>query len=652
MKTLKSAGLFLLVVSSSIYSVNAQSSKALFSLGQKKHYADEFEYAYSKNNLSTETKKDSINAYLDLYINFRLKVKEAKLLGYDTTKVFKDEFELYKKQLEDTYLSPKKEQEALIKEAYERSLWKIKASHILIRITPKASATDTLNAYKKITNIRNRSVAGESFSELAKTLSEDPSAKQNGGDLGYFSVFQMVYPFETAAYSTPVGEISKLIRTKFGYHIIKVVDKRANEGKIRVAHIMIKSTIKNGEEYQKKAKNKAFKLDSLLKSGGNWNKLCQIYSEDQNSKPQHGEIKPFGRGQIVPEFEKAAFQLKNVNDISAPIKSQYGWHIIKLMAKVPVGSYEEEESKLARKIKSDGRASMPRAEMLRTLKVQNNFYKNKYAATSIAQLPASVVSKGKWSFDSTQLANNEVLFSLGTISVTSGDFLENIKKQKLDARLGVKEQLEKLLANYEDSLVISYEKQLLPQKYPAYRFLVQEYYDGILLFSIMEDSIWNRSMQDSIGLVRYYKKNKDKYLVSEMDTTIFFSNTKEILEEAMSLSNKKMNREEWKKLKSNLLKKYNESPLTLQIVSADAPQIKLLQEANANELVEIESFWYWKREREVLEVTELEDVKGKAISDYQQYLDNDWINRLKKKYPIKIYKKSLNKVYEHFKATE
>jgi len=650
MKILKSVVLIFLIGCAFVHTASAQSKKSLFSIGQEKHYSEEFNYAYAKNNLAEEIKKDSIDSYLNLYINFRLKVKEAKMLGYDTTKVFKEEFELYKNQLEETYLSPKKEQEALVKEAYERSLREIRASHILIRVEPNSN--DTLGAFRRITKIRERALAGEDFSNLAKTLSEDPSAKQNGGDLGYFTVFQMVYPFETAAYSTPEGSISQPVRTQFGYHLIKVVDKRANQGKIRVAHIMIRSTEKNAAEVQIKAKKKALMIDSLLKNGSDWNEICLKYSEDQNTLAQYGELKPFGRGQIVPEFEQAAFNLKNIDEISEPIQTQFGWHIIKLIGKVPVGTYDEEQSKLARKIKSDVRSSMPRAEMLKTLKSENGFYKNEDAVGKIVQLPPSVVINGQWSFDSTQLANSTLLFSIKEIKVSAGDFLTSVINSKFDKRLGVKEQLEKRLIEFEDSLVISFEKQQLSQKYPEYRFLIQEYYDGILLFSIMEDSIWKLSMKDSVGLADYYLRNKRNYALPVKDTTIFASNSKATLESLIPTVTKEMDKEEWDELKTLLLKENNESPLTLQIVSSEAPNIALIVAANVNELVEIENKWYWVRVADVLEYPKLNEIKGKVISDYQNFLDKNWIKNLKKKYPVKISKKSLNKVYAHFKAIE
>ncbi len=631
----------------------AQSKKYFFSIGQQKHYAEEFNYAYSKNNLKDSTKKDSLDAYLELYINFRLKVKEAKALGYDSTTAFKQEFNQYKTQLEDSYLSPKKEQEALVKEAYDRSLWEIRASHILIRIPEIANPSDTLKAFTKIKQIRSSVLQGENFAELAKIKSEDPSAKQNGGDLGYFSVFQMVYPFESAAYTTEVGQVSKPIRTQFGYHIIKVADKRANDGKVQVAHIMIRSTAKNSVETQAAAKQKAFKIDSLLKSGGDWNELCKTYSQDQNSVAQNGVFKPFGRGQIVPEFEKAAFSLSKADEISAPVKTQFGWHIIKLVRKIPVGSYEDEMTNLGKRIKNDSRSSMPQNEMLKALKTENDFEKNEVAATKLLALPPSVIIEHKWQFDSTQLANQTILFSIGDRSINYGQFLASFTNSPLRKGVNQKAEMGRKLQAYEDSVVISYAKSRLPVKYPEYAFLVNEYYDGILLFSIMEDSVWNLSMKDSVGLNMYYEANKEKYITSIPDTTIFSSNSESTLNSVALNQVNELNSDDWQVLNSKLIKEYNVSPLTLHVVSKnDAEWAKIISlNKNGGSPFEIDGTWYWIRTEKVISHTPLKEIKGKVISDYQSHLDEKWIMELRDKYPVKISKKQLNKVYAHFKAT-
>jgi len=655
MKSIKITPLLFFLVYAFSHSTFAQSNKHLFAVGADKHYAEEFNYAYSKNNLKEDIKKDSLRAYLELYINFRLKVKEAKVLGYDTTTAFKREFRQYKSQLEDSYLSPKKEQEALVREAYGRNQWKIRASHILIRVSPSATQADTVKALKKITEIRRRVNDGEDFNELAKGLSDDPSAKQNGGDLGYFTVFQMVYPFESAAYNTQVGEVSAPIRTQFGYHIIQVKDKRANEGSVQVAHIMIRSTAKNGKEFQLAAEKKAAMVDSLLKVGGDWNQLCKTYSDDQNSVGQNGLIKPFSRGQIVPEFEEVAFRLNSDNPVSEPVKTQFGWHIIKLINKIPLGSYEVEKANLAKRIKGDSRSDMPKKEMLKALKIENGFQKNEASIKQLLEMPPSVIKNNKWQMDSLRLSDTTRLFKLGNINISTGEFVSSFNQLAFKGGANQKTQMQQKLSNYQDSLVISYEKDRLANKYPEFSFLVNEYYDGILLFSIMEDSVWNHSMNDSIGLRKYYENNKGKYVTFIADTVVFSSNAKAILDKIILSSPSQLNKEDWDAHNSKLLEENNVSPLTLQIVSKEeiAWEKAILFENKLEDTpFEIEDVWYWVRTAEVTNYTPFKEVKGKVISDYQSYLDQKWIAKLRKKYPIKINRKQLKKVYAHFKAID
>ncbi len=229
----------------SINKVDYPKSPTFLKIDDQTVSVDEFEYLYQKNNSTQEDSlwnREKIQEYLDLYINFKLKVEEAKELGMDTSQAFKKEFEVYKSQLAEPYLTPKNVSEKLVKEAYSRLNESVRASHILIMVEQYANPEDTLIAYKKIQDIRKKAVSGEDFAQLARTYSDDASGKINGGDLYYFSSLQMVYPFETAAYTTQEGKISEIVRTRFGYHILKVTDKKPSLGKVQVAHIMIRSS--------------------------------------------------------------------------------------------------------------------------------------------------------------------------------------------------------------------------------------------------------------------------------------------------------------------------------------------------------------------------------------------------------------------------
>jgi peptidyl-prolyl cis-trans isomerase SurA len=256
--------------------------QVLFSVNKVPTFTDEFTYLYKKNhqNKPEDFTESKVNEYLNLFTNFKLKVTEARALGMDTTAKFSKEYKTYREDLKKPYRAEPNALDKLTKEAYDHLTQEVKASHILINLKPDAFPSDTLAAYNKIAEIKKRILAGEDFEKLARELSEDPSAKYNGGDLGYFTAMQMVYPFEEAAYKTNKGEISNIVRTRFGYHLIKVMDKKPARGEVEVSHILLRT----GTADDAKIKNKAFDIFDQLKAGRAWDELCKENSEDTNTK--------------------------------------------------------------------------------------------------------------------------------------------------------------------------------------------------------------------------------------------------------------------------------------------------------------------------------------------------------------------------------
>ena len=299
-----------------------KSSDVLITIEQEQITASEFMAIYNKNNVNIETAdKKNVNEYLELFVNFKLKVHEAEYQGMDTAAKFTKEFNGYVDQLAKPYLVDKQFTEALIKEAYERSKWEIRAKHIMIQIPDNPTPQDTANAFAKANEVYAKAIADSVFSNVAVKYSDDPSVVKNGGDLGYFSAFRMVYPFETAAFNTPVGEIAKPIRTSFGYHIIKAVDKRPASGELKAAHIMIISNENTSPEDQKKAQDKINEIYGELEGGAEFSKLATTYSDDRGSAKKGGDLGWFGAGRMVPVFEEEAFALQANGDYTKPFKN-------------------------------------------------------------------------------------------------------------------------------------------------------------------------------------------------------------------------------------------------------------------------------------------------------------------------------------------
>ena len=326
--------LILMVLTAMIASgLLAQESPVLLTIADEQVTLAEFERIYRKNNNEASLNRQTPEEYLDLFINFKLKVKEAESLGMDTTTKFINELEGYRKQLAKPYLTDDETKEIMIQEAYQRSKLDINASHILIKLSEFATPEDTLAAYIKITEIRDRILSGEDFETVAKATSEDQSVNRNGGNLGYFTAFAMIYPFETIAYNTSVGEISMPFKTNYGYHILLIHDKRPARGQVKVAHIFVRNPEGMSEEQKKEAYEKTQMIYDSLQMGTDFAYMASTYSEDPSSARNGGETPWFGTGRMFPEFEDACFSIEEKGDINKPFKSMLGWHIIKLLDK-------------------------------------------------------------------------------------------------------------------------------------------------------------------------------------------------------------------------------------------------------------------------------------------------------------------------------
>ena len=331
----------------------------------------EFEAIYKKNNKEAQVTREALDEYLELFINYKLKVREAEVQGMDTVSKFRSELDGYRKQLARPYLIDRELNDALMREAYDRMQEEVRASHILVQLPADPTPEDTAAAWKKIISIRDRVVKGDDFATVAKGPggSDDPSAQKNGGDLGWFSALQMVYPFETAAYGTKIGEVSQPVRTRFGYHIIKVAGRRPARGQVKVAHIMLRSTDQDTPEKQAEAASKIKEIHQRIKNGEvDFADAALRYSEDESSNTKGGELPLFGTGKMIDEFEDAAFALKENNEISAPVRTRYGWHIIKRLEHQPPPSFEAAKAELKTKIGRDSRAEITRRAFLDKLK--------------------------------------------------------------------------------------------------------------------------------------------------------------------------------------------------------------------------------------------------------------------------------------------
>jgi len=627
--------------------VSAQKDDTVLEIDGKKVSKSEFLQIYLKNNNNPKYDKASIDEYLEMFKKFKLKVAEAEALGYDTIPKLKKELEGYRKQLANPYLIDSAENKSLVEQAYERIKTEVRASHILIKVDQNANPKDTLEAYNKILGLKKRIEKGEDFASVAKMKggSDDPSAATNGGDLGYFTAFQMVYPFEEKAFTTPVGSISDPFRTRYGYHVLKVTDKRPARGTIRVAHIMVAAGKDAKPETVANAEKKINELYDKLMQGSIWDELVAAHSDDPGSSKKGGELPAFGSGttqRMVLAFEEAAFALKKDGEISKPVKTDYGYHIIKRLEWKDVQSFESLKKEIQNKVNKDERAKKTQDSFVLKLKKQYNYKKSAKFDANLNWFVANLDStfyQGKWKSD--KLPSDNELFNIDGKSFTQKQFGAYLEKAFRNAK---KEDFKMLVDNqfksWEKTAILEHEESKLLTKYPDYKALVNEYHDGIILYEVMSDKVWNKATKDTSGLKKFFEDNRDKYLwPKRLDAEIYECNSIENANVVFKMLKKKKN------TSKEIIEKVNatsELNLKVKLNKFDPEQTPSLKGRTfvlgRNKPYEFEGKYYVVKLTQDLPIMrkEFSEARGAVISDYQNYLEKTWLEELNKKYPVKV----------------
>lgn len=632
--------------------INAQDNDpVLMTVGKRNIRKSEFEAVYHKNNRTPQSDEKALNEYLDLYVNFRLKVAEAEELGLDTTEAFRSELKGYRAQLAQPYLTDNEVSEKLIREAYDRSMYDVKASHILIKVDENALPKDSLAAYNKALKVRERILKGEDFEKVAKELSDDPSAKDNGGNLGYFTALQMVYPFENAAYNTKVGEVSMPVRTRFGYHILKVFDKRDARGQILTAHIMASTRGMQTAADSLAARQKLEEIQAKIKQGVDFAELAKQFSDDPGSASKGGQLPWFGTGKMVPEFEEAAFRLKNNGDVSGIIQTKFGFHIIKRIDYKPLPTFEEMKAELKQKIAKDSRAQKSRESFIARIKKEYAFKENLKNRDEFVKVIDSTFFKGEWKAEKAAKLNKE-LFSIGNKKYTQTDFANFIESQQsAQATSDYKLLVENLYRNFTDKAVVDYEDEQLENKYTDFRNLMNEYRDGILLFELTDKKVWSKAVKDTTGLDAFYAANKNNYMWGErLEADIFYCKDETVAAKTRKLV------EKGKKKGYNtdeIQKQINsDSQLNLKIVSGKFSKgdNKIIDAIDANsglsknQLIDNQVVFVNVKRKIAPEPKTLKEARGVVTAEYQNQLEKEWLKELKNKYKVDVNRDVLKTV--------
>lgn len=642
--------------------------QVLMTIGDREVTVKEFTDVYEKNNIKGDVvEKKTVDEYIDLFATFRMKVMEAEALKLDTNAKFRKELAGYRKQLAKPFMSSNDITDELIEEAYQRKLKDIRASHILVRCDKNALPSDTLKAYNKAMDIRKKALAkGADFGELAVRYSDDPSARDvqateqmparpgNKGDLGYFTVFDMVYPFETGAYNTKEGEISMPVRSDFGYHIIKVISVTDAMGTVQAAHIFLQLPFDASAEDEADVKKKADNIyaELMAQNGKNWNEMVKEYSDDHGTVPRNGALSGFTVSRIVPQFIEACKSLE-VNEIAKPVRTSYGYHIIKLLGKTGVDSFEKEAKGLTERIDKDMRSKKSEEAVLKQIRKEYKFKTNdKNVEAFLATVDSSILRKAYEPALSVDM--NATLFSINGEPTKVSDFVDYIKTNATQQKYVTPGTYAyQLYESFSNEKTLDYADAHLEEKYPEFAALVQEYRDGILLFDLMDREVWDKAVKDTLGLQAYHEQHADKYMWGDrVKATIVTVTRAESLPKVKALieagtpldslrstvqrdsinyvyvrngfyqqgDNKYVDQTEWKEGAVNEIQSTVDESTTIVIIrEVRKPEPKTLREA-----------------------------RGLVTSDYQVELEENWVKTLKKKYPVNVNEKVLDKVRNQY----
>ncbi len=618
----------------------------LMTVGNEKVTLSEFKYIFEKNNNNAKVTKDALDEYLDLFIKFKLKVKEAKDMKMDTVASFRNELNGYIDQLATPLMKDKDAEFGFVKEMYNRSLSDLKVRHIVVKLGECPTPADTLLAYNTALKIRKDILKSKDFEGAAKKLSQDTVSGKNGGLLGYYSAMMLYYPLETQAYKLKAGEISMPVRTVQGYHIVKVDEIRPARGKVKVAHIFIRASKTEVDAY-KIAKARIDEAYGKLQKGEEWVTITKTYSEDYKTAPSGGELQAFGINQMVTEFEDVAFGLKTVGEYSQPFESQYGFHIVKLIEKNKTLTFEEARPEWEKTFSKSKRYDMVKTAFINKLKKDYGFVENTLFMKKLDETAA--LNKNNLDKSILMKYSDMVLFTFKGGEIKSNELISfATDKLGADKTIDICTFKKKYYDEFVSTKLMAYKKTMLPSENYDFKMLVNEYTEGILLFNLMDQNVWTKSVKDTTGLKKFHEANKGKYMWGKRaDVYIVDCKDAKVEKAARKLAAKLLTGKITKeKFLSTLNKKVKDNVFIIDGLYSEKEN-KIVDDLgfktgiSATEVKDGKtrfSIVYKIREPEP---KSLKEAKGLIISDYQTYLEDEWIKALRAKYPVSVDKNVL-----------
>ena len=597
----------------------------------------EFEYIYNKNNSDNAIDKKTLDEYVDLFVNFKLKVAEAKAQGLDTLKTFKRELNGYRKQLAKPYLTDAELEDALFREAYSHFSEDCEVSHILI----KTEGEDTLASYNKALEVIARLNAGEDFGKVADETSADQSVARNHGYLGWFTALQLVWPFEKAMYDLPLNQISTPIKSDYGYHVIKVHNRRPAWGQVNARHIMKVCSESMTPDMQNKKYQEMVEIKKRLDAGEDFATLAKEVSDDKASAQKGGDLGWFGIGRMVREFEVATYAL-NAGETSEIIKTRFGYHIINLKEKRGVEPFEKKKADIQRMMQYDSRSTAAKTSFINKLKKEYNFQINNNEVIKAKVLAVQYADNDSL-LKIKAVEHDGALITFADQQITTSELVSYYvmtKAMGTDMDAKIDQIAEMKLMQYEDSQ--------LENKYTDFANLMKEYHDGILLFEVSNHEVWEKAIKDKKGLEKYFKQNRKNYTWSEPRYRGFVVKCKD--EATAKRLNKEIKRMNPDSVVNYVRTKVNNDSITFATIERG------LWKQGENSHVDLTQFKQTNTQVEVNEKLPIVitigkklkkpetyiDVRGTITADYQNHLEKLWIENLRNKYTVEINQEVLN----------
>jgi peptidyl-prolyl cis-trans isomerase SurA len=620
-----------------ICTVSTGYAQVLFSFGSKSVTRTEFLKAYKKNNTEATPSDQTYADYLELYIRFKLKVQAALDMRLDTLATQQAELNSFRNQVVDTYMKDDASVNELVNEAVLRGKKDIHLAHIFVAVKKDATEQEIKAAQNKINEAYTQLQKGQDFSKVAVAMSDDPAAAINKGDIGYITVLVLPYELENVVYATPVGKFSAPVRSKAGFHIFKNLGERNALGKMKAAQILLSFPQDATAAQKQEVKKLADSLYDALKKGADFRSLATQFSKDNISWQHGGEMMSFGVGQYESAFESVAFSLKEDNTLSQPFETSFGYHIVKRLQLIPIDTAQKEDIK--QKILQSDRMEVSRKMMYKRVMQVTGYKKNTVNEKNLWMFTDSVLNNKKLPKFS-DLNSNTVLFSFAKQKVTLKDwqqYLEAIRNYE-NMRSGKTKQ--QLYDGFVETKVFDYYRNHLEEYNKDFAYQLNEFKEGNLLFEIMQRKIWDKAGNDSIGLQQFYSQHKDKYWWEASADAIIFTASNDSTAE-ITKKKIKENYKDWQKLTDN-----GNGQLQADSGRFELGQIPVVDRTNftpglitasvKNETDNSVAFAYIIKVYPDRQPRSFADARGFVINDYQQYLEEKWVDELKRKYPLTI----------------